>query len=51
MKEIGDKLRRCTDGTCSLENFLQIGDKVLKGHHVAVLVLFYIAYRRGKSIF
>ncbi len=29
MKNIGDNLRQCTDGLYSLENFLQIGDKVL----------------------
>ena len=41
MKDIGDKLRQCTDGTCSLQNFGQIVDKVLSGHHVAVTVLYY----------
>lgn len=46
MKEIGDKLRRCTDGTCSLDNVSQIVDKVLNGHHVAVLVYYFIPTKR-----
>jgi len=37
MKQIGDKLRRCTSG-CSLTNLTAMIQNVLEDHFVAILV-------------
>jgi len=39
MKEIGDKLRRCANGTCFFSNVNDAAKQVLDGQHVAVMVI------------
>jgi len=45
MKDIGDKLRRCSKGVCRLKNLdHQIIEKVLDGPFVAIVVRVLIYY-------